>query len=55
MVSSKIVSITTPLARAVTPPKIAAYHGIFSEIFNLNTGPREDLPNRIAKVDASEH
>ena len=35
MVSSKIFSITTPPARAVTPPKIAAYHGIFSEIFNL--------------------
>ena len=41
--SSKIFSKTNPPATAGIPPKIAAYHGIFSEIFNLNDKSKFNL------------
>ena len=43
--SSKIFSKTTPPATAGIPPKIAAYHGIFSEIFNLSDKSKFNLSN----------
>ena len=45
MVSSKIFSKTMPPAIAGMPPNIAAYQGIFSDIFNLNDKSKFKLSN----------